>query len=150
MRLPLQSAETPARPSDPRRSSAPGSSRVLIVEDNVDAAQSLHMLLKMIGHEVAVTHDGPTAIEAVGEFRPELVLCDLGLPGSMSGYDVAQVLRQRPETRSCSLIALSGYGREEDRRRAREAGFDLHLTKPVDFARLREIIADPPRRAPRN
>jgi PAS domain S-box-containing protein len=146
VRLPLERRAGPAgRAGDPKPPEG-RPARVLIVEDNIDAAESLRMLLKLSGHEVAVTHDGPAALETAGSFRPELVLCDLGLPGGMSGYDVARVLRQKTETAATPLIALSGYGREEDRRRAREAGFDIHLTKPVDFARLREILATPPRR----
>ncbi len=141
IRLPL---ETPATPSAPVEGPGPERarcSRVLVVEDNVDAAESLRILLQLNGHEVAVAHDGPAALGAAGSFRPELILCDLGLPGGMTGYDVARALRQSPETAATPLVALSGYGREEDRQRAREAGFDLHLTKPVDLARLRQILA---------
>jgi CheY-like chemotaxis protein len=145
IRLPLDVPAAADEPPEGQRPDSPAPSRVLVVEDNIDAAQSLRMLLKMGGHEVAVAHDGPTALETAGSFRPELVLCDLGLPGGMSGYDVARALRQSPETAATSLIALSGYGRDEDRRRSHEAGFDLHLTKPVDFARLRQILASPPR-----
>jgi CheY-like chemotaxis protein len=145
IRLPLDVPAAADEPAEGQRPDSQAPSRVLVVEDNIDAAQSLRMLLKMSGHQVTVAHDGPTALEAAGSFRPELVLCDLGLPGGMSGYDVARALRQSPETASTSLIALSGYGRDEDRRRSHEAGFDLHLTKPVDFARLRQILASPPR-----
>ncbi|MHB1560221.1 MAG: PAS domain S-box protein [Isosphaeraceae bacterium] len=144
IRLPLRTAEASAPPAIPTRT-APRPARVLIVEDNIDAAHSLHLLLRMSGHEVVVAHDARQALNAIDSFRAELVLCDLGLPGDLNGYDLARILRRKPETSASSLVALSGYGREEDRRRAREAGFDLHLTKPVDFVRLREIIADPPR-----
>lgn len=144
IRLPLRPAEASTPPTAPTRST-PRLARVLIVEDNVDAANSLYLLLKISGHEVVVAHDGRQAIEKIDTFQPDLVLCDLGLPGDLNGYDLSRILRQRPATAASSLVALSGYGREEDRRRAREAGFDLHLTKPVDFGRLREIIADPPR-----
>ncbi len=144
IRLPLRPAEASAPPAAPTRTAA-RPARVLIIEDNVDAAHSLQLLLRMNGHEVVVAHDGRQALDSIESYRPELVLCDLGLPGDLNGYDLARILRQRPETAASSLVALSGYGREEDRRRAREAGFDLHLTKPVDFGRLREIIADPPR-----
>jgi PAS domain S-box-containing protein len=145
IRLPLDVPAAADEPTEGERPDSQAPSRVLVVEDNIDAAQSLRMLLKMSGHQVAVAHDGPAALEAAGSFRPELVLCDLGLPGGMSGYDVARALRQAPETAGTSLIALSGYGRDEDRRRSHEAGFDLHLTKPVDFARLRQVLASPPR-----
>jgi signal transduction histidine kinase/CheY-like chemotaxis protein len=141
IRLPLETSAASAATVEAPGPERARRSRVLVVEDNVDAAESLRMLLQLNGHEVAVVHDGPAALGAAGSFRPELVLCDLGLPGGMSGYDVARALRQSPETAATPLIALSGYGREEDCHRSREAGFDLHLTKPVDFARLRQILA---------
>jgi PAS domain S-box-containing protein len=145
IRLPRDVPATADEPAEDPEPDQAAHSRVLVVEDNIDAAQSLRMLLKMNGHEVAVAHDGPSALAAAGSFRPGLVLCDLGLPGGMSGYDVARALRQSPETAATPLIAISGYGREEDQHRSREAGFDLHLTKPVDFARIRQILASPPR-----
>jgi CheY-like chemotaxis protein len=95
---------------------------------------------------VAVTHSGPEALEVAPQFRPEVVLCDLGLPG-MNGYEVAAALRREPATAAAYLMALTGYGQEEDRRRSQEAGLDLHLTKPIDPDELlRRLEAAPQRR----
>jgi signal transduction histidine kinase len=126
---------------------APGESsrRVLVVEDNLDTAETLRDLLELSGFEVAVAASGSEGVSAAHEFRPEVVLCDLGLPG-MNGFEVATALRQDPTTASARLIALTGYGGDEDRRRSREAGFDIHLTKPVEPSLLRRLLQ--PDRAP--
>jgi PAS domain S-box-containing protein len=113
--------------------------RVLIVEDNIDAAETLAEVLGLLGHEVVVTNDGLAALEAARNVAPRAVVCDLGLPG-MTGFDIAKKLREMPSMAGSLLVALSGYGRVEDRRRAVEAGFDVHLTKPVDPDRLAEIL----------
>lgn len=113
--------------------------RVLIVEDNIDAAETLRLLLSETGFEVAVAHTGTAAVTEAGRFRPDVVLCDLGLP-ELDGYGVARALRADPQTARARLIAVTGYGREEDRRRSREAGFDLHLTKPVAPEELRSVL----------
>ena len=105
--------------------------KVLIVEDNVDSAEMMAFILKREGHEVRMSHDGLAALEAASAFRPQIVICDIGLPG-MNGYDVAAQLREQADFIDTTLIALSGYGQEEDRRRSREAGFKHHLVKPVD------------------
>jgi PAS domain S-box-containing protein len=139
--LPLD-AEPPAAPT-PRpdgEAAAPARRRVLIVEDNVDAADSLRMLLEMAGHEVAVAYTGVAGLEAARARRPDVVLCDLGLPG-LTGYEVARALRQGVETAGVRLIAVSGYGRDEDQRRARESGFDEVLVKPVSPAVLERLLA---------
>jgi CheY-like chemotaxis protein len=112
--------------------------RILVVDDNVDAAESLAMLLQLEGHSTRVVHDGPAAIVAASEFRPDTVFLDIGLPG-MSGYDVARQLRTR-EGAPLRLIALTGWGADEDRRKAHEAGFDRHLVKPVDPAQLAAML----------
>jgi PAS domain S-box-containing protein len=112
--------------------------RILIVDDNVDAANVLQELLQASGHEVRVVHDGPQAIEAENEFRPDIVLLDIGLPG-INGYEVARRLRTR-KGRSMRIIAVTGWGQEPDKARSREAGFDLHLVKPVDEAVLLEVL----------
>jgi len=112
---------------------------VLVVEDNEDAAEGLAMILRLWGHDVHVAHDGAAALEAVERHTPDVVLSDLGLPG-MSGYELAQRLRQRPGFGRAVLIALSGYGRDEDRRRAVEAGFDHHLVKPPDLDTLARLL----------
>jgi CheY-like chemotaxis protein len=113
---------------------------VLVVEDNRDAADSLRLLLEAYGYEVSVAYTGPDGVRAAVEHRPEVVVCDIGLPG-MDGYRVAEALRGNPATAASRLIALTGYGRDEDRRRARDAGFDEHLTKPADPAALEALIA---------
>jgi signal transduction histidine kinase/ActR/RegA family two-component response regulator len=116
-----------------------GHRRILVVEDNVDAAATLRDFLELSGHEVETANSGADGVQAAREFHPEVVLCDLGLPG-MDGYQVAAALRRDPETASAKLIAVTGYGREEDRRKSKEAGFDLHLTKPVDPVQLRILL----------
>jgi PAS domain S-box-containing protein len=114
--------------------------RILVVEDNRDSADSLRMLLETHGYEVEVAYTGPDGVRAAGEHRPEVVICDIGLPG-LDGYGVAAALRRNPDTASARLIALTGYGQDEDRRRAREAGFDEHLTKPADPTALEALLA---------
>jgi CheY-like chemotaxis protein len=114
--------------------------RCLLIEDHVDAAESLAMLLELIGHEVEVAFDGASGLAKAHASSPEVVLCDIGLPG-MDGYAVARALRAAPETSTAFLIALTGYGQDDDRRRALEAGFDAHLIKPVDLEALRRLLA---------
>jgi PAS domain S-box-containing protein len=114
------------------------SRRVLVVDDNVDAAESLAELLSTLGHEVRTAHDGLAALDAAGAFVPELVLLDIGLPG-MDGYEVARRLRKLPRPPG-PVVALSGYGQESDRRRSADAGFDAHLVKPVELEMLEELI----------
>ncbi len=145
--LPLEPAQvTPAAVARPRP--APRRSRrVLLIEDNVDCIGSMRMLLELNGHEVAVAQSGHPGVEAARHFHPDVVLCDIGLPGGMDGYAVARTLRQDPAFSGIYLVALTGYGQEEDCRRAREAGFDLHVTKPVDPTYLEELLANGSRRA---
>lgn len=112
--------------------------RVLVVDDNEDAADSLATLLGVMGYDVRTAYDGPEAISAADEFRPEVALLDIGLP-RLSGYDIARHVRaSRGE--QVLLVAITGWGQEEDRRKAREAGFDHHFTKPADFDLLLELI----------
>jgi len=113
--------------------------RILVVEDNTDAAESMRMLLDSIGHHVTVVNDGNAAVAAARAFRPDVVLLDIGLPG-MDGFEIASALRALPETSRAHLIAVSGYGQEKDRALSAQAGFDLHLVKPVDPGRLAEAI----------
>jgi PAS domain S-box-containing protein len=126
----------------------PAARRILVVDDNLDAADSLGMLLSMLGHEVHTAHDGLEAVEAVVEFRPDVVLLDIGLP-KLNGYEAARQIRERHGGTGLVLIALTGWGQDEDRRRSKEAGFDHHMTKPVDFADLQRVLAEagtaPPR-----
>jgi len=123
-----------------RRASEGPPHRVLVVDDNVDGAESVALLLRLFGHEVRVAHDGLAALAAVEAFRPEVVLLDIGLPG-MDGLEVARTLRQQPDLKDVLLVALTGYGREEDRRRTQEAGFDVHLVKPVHANDLPPLLA---------
>src|SRR6202035_2007024 len=134
-------AAKPAAPGAPPR--WPGRAaprRVLVVDDNVDSADSLAVLLRLRGHEVEVAHDGPEALRAAGAFEPEVVLLDIGLPG-LDGYQVARQLRQERRTAGALIVALTGYGQEEDQRRARESGFDEHLTKPVAPETIYNLLA---------
>jgi len=113
---------------------------ILLVDDNVDAAESMAMLLRDLGHEVTVAHDGPNAIRRGQENNPHVIVLDIGLP-EMNGYQVAEALRQQPCFQKTVLVALTGHGQEEDRRRSREAGFDHHLLKPVKMDALQRLIA---------
>jgi PAS domain S-box-containing protein len=118
--------------------------RVLVVDDNVDAAESIAMLLSLEGHDVLTAHQAQRALEAVASFRPHVVLLDIGLPG-MDGYEVARRLRSSRSCDGIRLVAVTGYGQQSDRERAREAGFDLHLVKPVEPEALQSVMADLPR-----
>ncbi len=126
-------------PADPLGHKSAGL-RVLVVDDNRDAAESLAKLLKALGNEVRITYDGPSALEEAATFRPNVVLLDIGLPG-MSGYDVARRMRQMPEVKDAVLIAQTGWGQDEDRRLSEEAGFNAHLVKPLDATELRRLLA---------
>jgi PAS domain S-box-containing protein len=113
--------------------------RILLADDNRDAAESLAALLEIDGHEVVVVHDGPAAIEAFLEIRPQLALLDIGMPG-LNGYEVAKKIRQSHRDSATKLVAITGWGQDDDKTRAIEAGFDYHLTKPVELERLTEIM----------
>ncbi len=112
--------------------------RILVVDDNADAADSLGMLLEVRGDEVRIAYDGLEALEVAGQFEPEVVLLDIGMP-KLSGYDVARRLRETHGD-SMLIVAITGWGQEDDRQRARDSGFDHHFTKPVDFESLLELI----------
>ena len=129
-------AEWPALPASPPQAPA----RVLLVEDNVDAADALAELLRLWGHEVAVAHDGAAAVQMAQTLAPGVVLLDIGLPG-MDGYQVASVLRSLPDLQRALIVALTGYGQEADRQRSSLAGFDHHLVKPVDLEVLRRLVS---------
>jgi CheY-like chemotaxis protein len=140
----LPAAETPGASRSEERPLRPSGigSRVMVVDDNVELAVGLARLLKLLGHDVKIAHDGTTARESARLFRPEIVLLDIGLPG-LDGYQVAAQLRQEGYGRSARLIAITGYGHEEDRARSREAGFDHHLVKPIEFRSLVTLLAEP-------
>jgi CheY-like chemotaxis protein len=119
---------------------------VLVIDDNVDLADGLSALLTLSGHEVSVAYDGTSGVAVARASLPQIVLCDLGLPGP-DGYDVAKALRAEPALHDAFLVALSGYGRPEDRERSARAGFDRHVTKPPPAGLLQRIIAECPTKA---
>jgi CheY-like chemotaxis protein len=114
--------------------------RVLVADDNIDAAASLEILLKSLGHETCVVHDGIGAIEMTEQFRPDIVLLDLGMPG-LDGYETARRLRALKKDQPFRIIAVTGWGQDSDRQKTREAGFDLHLTKPVEVEDLVQAVS---------
>ena len=144
VRLPcLPPRATPARAAVEAPASARTGRRlrVLVVDDNADSAESLALLLQMAGHEVKMAHDGPSALAAARAHRPEVVLLDIGLPAGMDGYEVARRMRPEPGLERSLIVAVTGFGQEEDRRRAVHAGFDAHLVKPVDLKQLSRLLA---------
>jgi CheY-like chemotaxis protein len=114
--------------------------RILLIDDNVDAAESLEVLLRGDGHDVRVCHDGHGGVEVARAFRPHIVFVDIGMPG-MNGHETARQLRRVPEIAGATLVALTGYAREEDRRVSREVGIDRHWLKPIDVDALKELLA---------
>jgi CheY-like chemotaxis protein len=114
--------------------------RILVVDDNEDAANTLAMILKLEGHEVDTAYSGAQALQRVDDFQPSVVLLDIGLPG-LDGYEVADRIRAKHAGRGIQLVAITGYGQEADRLRARSAGFAHHLVKPVDFADLSRVLS---------
>jgi PAS domain S-box-containing protein len=140
--LPLAAEATPAAvpsPTLPERRALPA--RVLVVEDNRDAAEMLRLLLSVASHDVRIAHDGTEALATARGWPPEVILCDIGLPGELDGYAVARAVRADAALAGAWLVALSGYGQESDRTRARDAGFDRHVVKPADFATLDAALA---------
>jgi CheY-like chemotaxis protein len=114
--------------------------RVLIVDDNVDAAETLQMVVSTMGHDAETVHDGRSALDAARRKRPDVVLLDISMPG-MDGFTVARTMRSQPELRDIRVVALTGFGQRDDRRRTREAGFDDHLVKPVSPEDLQRLLA---------
>jgi PAS domain S-box-containing protein len=143
VRLPVvvavhESSKTAPNATGPSKSTK-SHCRILVVDDNLDSAQSMALLLELEGHEVQMALDGPQALERAQTFRPQVIVLDIGLPG-LNGYEVARQVRSDPEMKQTVLIALTGYGRAEDRARSKEAGFDHHLTKPVNHDLLSSLI----------
>ena len=120
--------------------STPRALSVLVVDDNQDSAETITLMVEMWGHEARTVHDGPAAVEACLQFRPDVVLLDIGLPG-MNGFDVARRLRGQGDLDGLLLVAMTGYGQEEDRQLSREAGFNHHMVKPIEPAELRALLA---------
>jgi PAS domain S-box-containing protein len=147
VQLPLAAASAPA-PEPPRAPRAGTPRRVLVVEDNSDAASTLSETLSLWGHEVAVAHEGANAIECARRFRPEFILCDIGLPG-MDGYELARAVRADPSLKDVRLIAVTGYALPDDQRKAREAGFEAHLAKPLRLEELSALLGQPDLARPR-
>jgi PAS domain S-box-containing protein len=141
VRLPLAASQPPPDAANaPSQAVSASLRRILVVDDSADAADTLAMVLSLRGYDVRVARDGPAALSAAQEFHPELVLLDIGLPG-MDGYAVARALRAGPAEGRVRLVALTGYGRDEDRRRSAEAGFDDHLVKPIAPDELFQLLA---------
>jgi PAS domain S-box-containing protein len=141
VRLPLaRGAPAGLEHAEAHAAAVPGHVRVVVADDNRDAADSLQRILSLFGHEVRVAYDGVAAIRLAEEFRPRVAVLDIGMPGT-SGYEVARTLRERRIT-PITLVALTGWGQESDRTRAMEAGFDYHLTKPVDPEALNRLFDD--------
>jgi CheY-like chemotaxis protein len=141
-RIWLPRADKPA-PLEAAPPSSPGAAerhRVLVVDDNRDAAETMAMVMDMCGHEVLLAHDGQTAVEMVKLHDPAVVFLDIGMPG-MNGYETASVLRALPGAQARMLVALTGWGSEADQARSLEAGFDLHLTKPVDIDKVQRVLS---------
>lgn len=115
--------------------------RILVVDDNRDAASSLAMLLKMMGNDTHMAHDGAEAVKQAVEYKPDVMLLDIGLP-KMNGYEACRAIREQPWGKQITIVALTGWGQEEDRRKSTEAGFDDHLVKPVSPAALIKLLAD--------
>ena len=141
VRLPLaagQGREEKPRAADIRTKSPPR--RVLVVDDNRDAAASLAMTLELVGHDTRTAHDGLEAVELAEAFRPEVMLLDIGLP-KLNGYDACRRIREQPWGKDIFIVAVTGWGQQDDRQRSHDAGFDQHMVKPVDFAELEELLA---------
>jgi CheY-like chemotaxis protein/anti-sigma regulatory factor (Ser/Thr protein kinase) len=133
---------TPSQAAAPKAPSGAAPSRILVVDDLMASAETLMTLLEMEGFEVKIANEGMAALRIAEDFRPDVVLLDIGLPG-MNGFEVAHQLRNQPASRDALLIALTGYGEAESRNRSAEAGFDFHMVKPADVNLLLSMIANP-------
>jgi CheY-like chemotaxis protein len=138
--VPVSPKPTPAPTSSGAARRRVKSRRVLVVDDNWDAATALALLLQHLGHEVEVAHDGASCVSKAREFRPDVAFIDIGLPG-IDGYEVARQVRQIENAKCPMLVAVTGYGLEGDRRRSADAGFHHHIVKPADIAGLEQLLA---------
>ena len=143
VRLPAATRPVAPRPLTTGSTAPLNTTRILVVDDNADTARSMTRLLTLMGHDVATAHNGLEAIGAAQTHRPEVILLDIGLPG-MDGYEVIKRLRQEAWGKDAAIIAVSGYGQEEDRRHTKAAGFDHHLVKPIDFDALKSLLSRKP------
>ena len=144
IRLPTAAPEVigaPVPPTDDKSSTPARARRVLVVDDNVHAAQSLAVILELWGHDVQVTHDGSSALDLVPDYRPEVILLDIGLP-EMNGYQVADRIREDPTLARTAIVAMTGYASDDDRQRSMAAGFRDHLVKPLDLDLLERFLGD--------
>ena len=133
--------------SGPKETAKPSPLRILIVDDNPDSTASLSMLLDMVGNETRTADDGLNAVIAAEEFLPDVVLLDIGLP-KLNGYEACRRIREQHWGKNMVLVAVTGWGQDEDRRKSREAGFDAHLVKPIDYAALTQLLASIRRTSP--
>lgn len=117
--------------------------RILVADDNIDAASSLGMLLEMMGHEVCIVHDGTEAVERAATFRPDIILLDLGMP-QLNGYEACARIREQPSDKMTLIVALTGWTQEDKKQRSQQAGFDFHLIKPVELPALEKLLRDYP------
>jgi CheY-like chemotaxis protein len=140
LRLPAHPAQRAAGSAAAGRITSSRGRRVLVVDDNVDAADSIAKILRLFGHDVRCEYDGPAALAAARDYAPDVIVLDIGLPG-MDGYEVAKRLRAMEGGHRPRVVAVTGYGQEEDRLRSRASGFDQHLTKPVDPEALQAFVA---------
>jgi CheY-like chemotaxis protein len=140
VRLPLAAAGAAAAPPQRELPGGGAGLKILVVDDNVDAAEMLAMLLEAGGNQTRLAHTGLAALAAASELEPDLVFLDIGLP-EMNGYEVATRLRADPRLRDCVLVALTGWGSDDDRRQAHAAGFDRHLVKPIDGDKLHDVLS---------
>ena len=151
VRLPLMKKETAGHPADVSDGgpASPAKRRILIVDDNHDSAISLGMMLKLMGNEIRTAHDGLAAVEAASEFQPDIILLDIGLP-KLNGYGACRRIREQAWSKAVTIVALTGWGQDEDRRRSAEAGFNHHMVKPVELAALQSLLASLPAAASYN
>jgi CheY-like chemotaxis protein len=140
VRLPAVLSVVQPRSEEQQWTGVSGRRRVLVVDDNRDAATSLAIMLRLMGNESKTAHDGLEALEMAAAFRPDLILLDIGMP-KLNGYDTARQIRQQPWGKHVALVALTGWGLEEDRRKSRDAGFDSHMVKPIQLQDLEKLLA---------
>ncbi len=139
VRLPIADGSLPIAPAVAHHQATMAPRRILVVDDNRDAATSLAMMLKLMGNEAAKAHDGIEAIEIAEQFRPDLIMLDIGMP-RLNGFDTAKRIRALPWGQQVTIVALTGWGQEEDRKRSKEAGIDDHLVKPVEPSALEKML----------